>query len=195
MMTPASLAAAPPPAPAIEPGPDRIESPLRAMLGDQLSDLYAAEKDTVQVLSELALAAKSPRLVHLFRMQVAETRGQIERLRGVLDELGVEPRPLSKRGKRGLLEDCMRLAEDDRGEPCVRDAGLMAVAQHLEHDAIATYECVCHWAGLLGLTDAAGLLALNMAEERRAEGRLRRLSESLDAAMLGSAANGAKIAP
>lgn len=194
MMTPATLAATAP-APAAEPGPDRPVSPLRMLLTDQLSDLYAAEKDTVQVLSELALAARSPRLVHLFRMQVAETRGQIERLRGVLDGLGVQPRPLSTRGKRGLLEDCLRLAEDDRREPGVRDAGLMAVAQHLEHDAIASYECVCHWAGLLGLAEAAGLLALNMAEERRAEGRLRRLSESLDIAMLGPAANGAKLAP
>ena len=194
MMTPATLAAAPA-APATMPGPQETASPLRTLLADQLSDLYAAEKDTVQVLSELALAARSPRLVHLFRMQVAETRGQIERLRGVLDDLGVQPRPLSTRGKRGLLEDCLRLAEDDRREPGVRDAGLMAVAQHLEHDAIASYECVCHWAGLLGLAEAAGLLALNMAEERRAEGRLRRLSESLDTAMLGPAANGAKLAP
>lgn len=194
MMTPATLAASPPPS-AVQPTHAAPDSPLRTLLTDQLSDLYAAEKDTVQVLSELALAAHSPRLVHLFRMQVAETRGQIERLRGVLDELGVPPRPLGTRGKRGLLEDCMRLANDDGREPRMRDAGLMAVAQHLEHDAIASYECVCHWAGLLGLREAAGLLALNMAEERRAEGRLRRLSESLDAAMLGPAANGATLAP
>jgi ferritin-like metal-binding protein YciE len=189
MTPPALLEAAPPPPVAEQP------SPLRTLLGDQVSDLYAAEKDTVQVLSELALAARSPRLAHLFRMHVAETNGQIRRLRGVLDDLGIEPRPLATRGKRGLLEDCLRLAEDDRGAPAVRDAGLMAVAQHLGHDAIASYECVCHWAGLLGLTEAAGLLALNMAEERRADGRLRRLSESLDAAMLGPAANGAKSAP
>jgi len=194
MTTPATLTAEAS-APAIEPGPTPAVSPLRSLFTDQLADLYAAEKDTVQVLSELALAAKSPRLVHLFRMQAAETRGQIERLRGVLDDLGIRPRPLSTRGKRGLLEDCMRLAEQDHRHPGVRDAGLMAVAQHLEHDAIATYECVCHWAGLLGLAEAAGLLAINMAEERRAEGRLRRLSESLDAAMLGPAANGATLAP
>lgn len=177
------------------PAADTTASPLRRLLADQVSDLYAAEKDTVQVLSELALAARSPRLIHLFRMQAAETTAHIQRLRGVLDDLGVAPRPLSTRGKRGLLEDCLRLADDARGCPAVRDAGLMAVAQHLGHDAIASYECTCHWAGLLGLSEAAGLLALNMAEERRAEGRLRRLSESLDAAMLGTAANGARIAP
>jgi ferritin-like metal-binding protein YciE len=182
-------------APAPVAAPTTAESPLHTLLNDQLSDLYAAEKDTVQVLSELASAARSPRLAHLFRMQVAETQGHIERLRGVLDDLGVEPRPLVTRGKRGLLEDCLRLAEDGARPPAVRDAGLMAVAQHLEHDAIASYECVCHWAGLLGLHEAAGMLALNMAEERRAEGRLRRLSESLDAAMLGSAANGTVRVP
>ena len=82
------------------------------------------------------------------------------------------------------------LFRSERREPGVRDAGLMAVAQHLEHDAIASYECVCHWAGLLGLTEAAGLLALNMAEERRAEGD--RLLEGRHG-VLGSGRGGAAV--
>jgi ferritin-like metal-binding protein YciE len=85
------------------------------------------------------------------------------------------------RGKRGLLEDCVALASGMGAAPDIRDAALIAVAQHLEHDEIASYESVCTWAGLLGLKQTAGQLALTMAEERRAEGRLRRLSESLHA--------------
>lgn len=152
---------------------------LRALLADQLNDLYAAERDTIQVLGELAGAAASPRLAYLFRLHVIETREQIHRLRRVLEVLGLQAGPMRLRGKRGLLEDCVRMAETPGMPGSLRDAALIAVAQHLEHDAIASYDCVCHWAGLLGLQEVAGLLALNMAEERRAEARLRRLGISL----------------
>ena len=91
-------------------------------------------------------------------------------------------------GKRGLLEDFVAIAANPVTTGAVRDAALIAVAQHLEHDAIASYDCVCQWAGLLGLQDAAGTLALSMAEERRSEARLRRLGESLRGALIADAA-------
>jgi ferritin-like metal-binding protein YciE len=85
------------------------------------------------------------------------------------------------RGKRGLLEDCVALASGMGAAPDIRDAALIAVAQHLEHDEIASYESVCTWAGVLGLHEMAGQLALSMADERRAESRLKRLGESMQA--------------
>ena len=161
---------------------------LHGLLCSQLSDLYAAEKDTIQVLGELAGAASSPQLAYMFRLHIAETREQIHRLRRVLDAMQVHPSPLRTRGKRGLLEDCVAIAANPVTTGAVRDAALIAVAQHLEHDAIASYDCVCQWAGLLGLQDAAGTLALSMAEERRSEARLRRLGESLRGALIADAA-------
>jgi ferritin-like metal-binding protein YciE len=174
-------AVAAPPAPSTAGAGGGEPTDLRMLLSQQLSELYAAEKDAVQVLIELARASTSPRLAYLFRLHAAETREHIARLRAVLDELGMRPRPMRARGKRGLLEDCVAIASGSSAAPDVRDAALIAVAQHLEHDEIASYESVCTWAGLLGLHQAAGQLALTMAEERRAEGRLRRLSESLHA--------------
>ena len=176
-------AVAAPPAPSTAEAGDGAPTELHDLLAQQLSELYAAEKDAVQVLAELARAASSPRLAYLFRLHAAETREHIARLRAILDDLGVHARPLRTRGKRGLLEDCVAIASGIGTKPGVRDAALIAVAQHLEHDEIASYESVCTWAGLLGLQQAAGQLALTMAEERRAEGRLRRLSESLHAAV------------
>ena len=167
------------PEPAVAGGGDPID--LRTLLAQQLSELYAAEKDAVQVLTELARASTSPRLAYLFRLHAAETREHIARLRAILDDLEVRPRPMRARGKRGLLEDCVAIASGIGAPSGVRDAALIAVAQHLEHDEIASYESVCTWAGILGLQQTASQLALTMAEERRAEGRLRRLSESLHA--------------
>lgn len=152
---------------------------LHDLMMSQVQDLYAAEKDTVQVLSELARAASNPQLAYLFRLHGSETREHILRLKRVLDGQDTRPTPLRNRGKRGLLEDCIELASDQTLEPTVRDAALIAVAQHLEHDEIASYESVCTWAGVLGLHELAGQLALSMADERRAESRLKRLGESM----------------
>jgi len=159
------------------------QEPLRRLLLRQVAEMHAAEKDALQVLAELAAAARSPRLGLLLRLHVAETREHITRLRHIMDRHGVPAGTLGSRGKRGLLEDCIELACSEADDPTVRDTALAAVALHLEHDEIASYESVCTWAGLLGLQQAAGQLALTMAEERRAEGRLRRLSESLHAAV------------
>jgi len=154
---------------------------LHDLMMAQVRDLYAAEKDTVQVLTELARAASNPQLAYLFRLHGSETREHILRLKRVLDGQETRPTPLRNRGKRGLLEDCIELASDQTLEPSVRDAALIAVAQHLEHDEIASYESVCTWAGVLGLHEMAGQLALSMADERRAESRLKRLGESMQA--------------
>lgn len=160
-------------------GPAERTTSLHDLMMSQVQDLYAAEKDTVQVLSELARAASNPQLAYLFRLHGSETREHILRLKRVLDGQDTRPTPLRNRGKRGLLEDCIELASDQTLEASVRDAALIAVAQHLEHDEIASYESVCTWAGVLGLHDLAGQLALSMADERRAESRLKRLGEAM----------------
>lgn len=96
-------AVAVPPAPATARAGGGVPTDLRSLLMQQLSELYAAEKDAVQVLTELARAASSPRLAYLFRLHAAETREHIARLRAILDDLGMRPQPLRTRGKLSLI--------------------------------------------------------------------------------------------
>ena len=63
-----------------------------------------------------------------------------------------------------------------------RDAALIAVAQHLEHDEIAGYGCARTWASLLGHRGVASALQRTLNEERRVDERLTRLAESLNRA-------------
>lgn len=83
---------------------------------------------------------------------------------------------------RGLAHDCMKLAVDSEAEPHVRDAALIAAAQHVEHDKIAGYGCARTWAGLLGHKIAAGMLQTTLDEEKAADRRLSQLAETLNAA-------------
>jgi ferritin-like metal-binding protein YciE len=150
--------------------------PLRRLLLQQVVQMHAAEREALQVLGELAASARSPRLALLLRMHVAETREHVGRLRAILDRHGLLSGTLGSRGKRGLLEDCIELACREDAEAAVRDAALAAVALHLEHDEIASYQVMRLWAVQLGMHEEAATLAMNMSVEQRLVGRLLRWS-------------------
>ncbi len=150
--------------------------PLRRLLLQQVIEMHAAEREALQVLGELAAGARSPRLGLLLRMHVAETREHIGRLRTILDRNGLVSGTLGSRGKRGLLEDCIELACREDADAAARDAALAAVALHLEHDEIASYQVLRLWAAQLGMHQEAATLAMNMSEEQRLESRLLRWS-------------------
>ena len=63
-------------------------------------------------------------------------------------------------------------------DPEVKDAGLIASAQKVEHYEIATYGTLCSWAKQLGLADAANLLHQTLEEEKRTDAKLTQLAEA-----------------
>jgi ferritin-like metal-binding protein YciE len=64
---------------------------LKDVLIDELRDMYSAENQLVKSLPKLAKGAKSPKLKSLFTAHLAETKGQVERLKLVFSELGEKP--------------------------------------------------------------------------------------------------------
>jgi ferritin-like metal-binding protein YciE len=67
---------------------------------------------------------------------------------------------------------------DVQAEPEVRDAGLIAAAQKVEHYEIASYGCVCTWAEQLGLSELKQLLGETLEEEKETDAKLSRLAEA-----------------
>lgn len=166
---------------------------MRELLIDQLNELYAAEKHGREVLSLLTRSATSSRLGQLFREHADETVEHLSRLEAIFRELGTSPSTparVESKASKGLCEDCLRLASQPDADPAVRDAALIAVAQHVEHDEIAGYGCARTWAELLGHEGIAARLYHTLIEERRADAELSRLAESLNkramAGMLGA---------
>ncbi|MGD9688482.1 MAG: ferritin-like domain-containing protein [Phycisphaerales bacterium] len=156
---------------------------LKQLLIDQLNGLYAAEMHSAEVLPLLARAATNERLAQMLRGHAEETTEHLGRLEAVFDMLGVSPgSPDGPEGLgiRGLCADCLKLASMDEAEPRVRDAALIAAAQHVEHVEIAGYGCARTWAALLGHEDAASLLQQTLTEEREADADLTRLSQNLN---------------
>lgn len=69
---------------------------------------------------------------------------------------------------------------DEKGEPAVKDAGLISAAQKVEHYEIAGYGCVRAWAQVLGNEEAADLLQQTLDEEEAADKKLTAIAESLN---------------
>ena len=79
----------------------------------------------------------------------------------------------------GLLKEGKEMIEE-KGEPAVKDAGLIAAAQKVEHYEMAGYGTVRTWAQVLGNEEAADLLQQTLDEEEAADRKLTEIAESLN---------------
>lgn len=157
---------------------------LHDLLIAELNELLAGEAASIEALRTLQGVASSPRLVRALQAHEAESERHAERLEEIFEELGVTPRRSGSQGMKGLCADCLELARLPRVEPHVRDAAVIAVAQHLEHDEIAGYGCARTWARLLGHRTVATTLQKTLDEECRVDARLTRLADALNRAAI-----------
>ncbi|MCC6907519.1 MAG: DUF892 family protein [Phycisphaerales bacterium] len=160
---------------------------MKDLLAQQLDELLAGERHIIQVMPKLARAVNSHRLRDAIESYQRLSREHVSRLEPIFAEMDLRPRKAEARGMRGLLEDCLRLAAMDNAEAHVRDAAIIAVAQHVKHDVIAGYGCAKTWASLLGMHDAADELQRSLADERNADAELTRIAEDLNLAAVEAA--------
>ena len=151
---------------------------LQDLLVDELKDLYSAENQLVKALPKMAKAATSPELRQGFEDHLEQTRGQVERLEQICDQLGVSPKGKKCTAMEGLIEEGKELMEED-AEPAVLDAGLIAAAQKVEHYEIASYGTVREWAEQLELNEAATLLEETLDEEKETDEKLTELAKKM----------------
>jgi ferritin-like metal-binding protein YciE len=145
----------------------------------ELNDLYSAENQLVDALPKMAEAAHSKPLQKAFRSHLKETRGQVARLEKAFKELGVEPGSHKCKAMQGLLAEGGEWMKED-ALPGVKDAGLIAAAQRVEHYEMAGYGCVRTYARLLGYRTVAGLLQATLDEEGAADKKLTQLAKLIN---------------
>ena len=155
---------------------------LHDLFIEQLNELFAGEAASIQAMQALRRAASNQRLARLFESHERESERHAARLEDIFDSLEVVPRRSGTHALKGLCDDCVAWADLSGADPHVRDAALIAAAQHLEHDEIAGYGCARTWASLLGHRGVASALQRILNEERRVDERLTRLAESLNRA-------------
>ena len=158
---------------------------LTDLFEDMLKDVYYAEKAILKALPKMEKSATAEDLKAAFAKHRTETEGQVQRLEGVFSILGKKPQTKKSPATDGLLqegEDIMTGAKD----PAVRDAGLVAAAQAVEHYEIARYAALSRWAEVLGLDDAVQLLNETLEQEEATDEALMELSEAIDGEASGA---------
>ncbi len=150
---------------------------------EQLRDLYSAETQIIEALPKMIEQASDAELRAGFQQHLQETIGQQQRLVTVLRNLNQPPEGHTCAAMKGILKEADGFISDthsvfgeDTPRP-VRDAGLIASAQRVEHYEIAAYGTVCEYAKALGRLDDLALLKLSIAEEKATDEKLTRLAE------------------
>jgi ferritin-like metal-binding protein YciE len=151
---------------------------LEDLLLDQLKDLRSAEEQMIKALPKMAEAAHAPELKQAFHAHLEETKNQKGRLDQAMRALGHEPESENCQAMKGLIAEGQEMI-DAEGEPDIKDIGLIAAAQRVEHYEMAGYGCARAFAERLGRSDVARLLEETLNEERHADTLLTHVSEGV----------------
>jgi len=141
---------------------------LKELFVDSLKDIYWAEKALIKALPKMAKNAENENLVAGLNNHTAETEEQIARLEQVFQIIGEKAVAKKCEAMDGLLKEGQEIMESTEPGP-VRDAGIIAASQKVEHYEIATYGTLCAFAKTLGYDDAAELLHTTLEEEKQAD--------------------------
>ncbi len=152
---------------AVKPKKDAA-SGLRDLFEDGLKDIYWAEKALTKALPKMAKNATSPQLVEAINKHLTETEGQIKRLEKAFELIGKKATAKKCDAMDGLIKEGDGILEETE-IGVVRDAGIIAASQKIEHYEIATYGTLKQFAKTLGLTEVADLFAATLEEEKIAD--------------------------
>ena len=140
-----------------------------------LKDVYYAERQILKALPKMAKAAQADAVKQAFLHHREQTQGQVERLGKVFEAMGKRPQGTTCEAIIGLIEEGEELIEQTEAGP-VRDAGLIACAQAVEHYEMARYGALIAWGNACGLGEAVKLLEETLAEEKQTDADLNKLA-------------------
>lgn len=141
---------------------------LQELYIDSLKDIYWAEKALLKALPKMAKNAESKNLITAIDEHIAVTEEQVARLEKVFDLAGKKAVAKKCEAMDGLIKEGQDIMESTEPGP-VRDAGIIAASQKIEHYEIATYGTLCAFAKTLGHTEAMELLEATLMEEKEAD--------------------------
>jgi ferritin-like metal-binding protein YciE len=112
--------------------------------------------------------ATSTDLVAALETHLTETEDHVKRAEKVFEIIGKTPRGKTCEAMEGLIKEAEEIMEES-DEGVMRDAGIIAAAQKVEHYEIAAYGTLRTYAQTLGLNDAASLLEKTLKDEKNAD--------------------------
>lgn len=149
---------------------------LEDLFEHQLKDLYSAEEQLIEALPEMVKNAKDSKLKKAFENHLEETKQHKKRLEEISKELGFSPSGEKCLAMEGLIKEAKNFIKEDADED-VKNAGMIAEAQRIEHYEISAYGTAVRYAKELGHDKLAKKLHDTLDEEYEADEKLNTLAE------------------
>jgi ferritin-like metal-binding protein YciE len=143
----------------------------------QLRYLLSTENQIVKGLKSMIGHAGDEQLKQAFQSHMQETEVHVSRLEDLIRDVN-EGAVDDKKDPiiTALIGSGENIVSESEAGP-VRDAGLLATAQKVEHYEIASYGSARDWAKILGFSKHAALLQKTLDEEKHADELLSTISQ------------------
>lgn len=155
------------------------ESKLMKLFEDCLKDIYWAEKALTKALPKMAKKATSEDLKEAIENHLEETEGHVQKVEEVFEAIGKKAVAKKCEAMAGLIKEGEEIVEETE-EGAMRDAGIIAAAQKVEHYEIASYGTLRTYAQILGQDEAVALLEEILEQEKNADQTLTGVAEAIN---------------
>lgn len=150
---------------------------LKEMYIAELHELVSVEQQLENALLRMAEASSHASLRALLEQHGRETIVQAERLRAMLQKHGADQQLGTDQAMQALINETEKMFEVLK-EDSLRDVGIIASAQKVEHYEIAAYGTAVALAGQLELREDQRLLHNSLEQEKRMDELLTRLAKT-----------------
>jgi ferritin-like metal-binding protein YciE len=151
---------------------------LQDLFLDTLNGIYFAEQKIVGTLPLIEQAATNEKLKSAVRKHLDETKIHVTRLEAIFNVIGAESEAKPCDAILGITDEGAEIMEDYEGSRAL-DAGLLAIAQAIEHYEISRYGTLRTWALGLGYEEAAEILHSTLEDEKAADLALATIATSV----------------
>jgi len=148
---------------------------LQDLFEHQIKDIYSAEKQLVDVLPMVNKAANSTKLKKEIVSHMKQTEKHFNTIQKIGDKLDINPTNTKCDAMAGLIKECKGMSKK-KADADVKDAGLIASLQRIEHYEISAYGTARQYAEALGHKRITKSLRRILEQEQKADTKLNKLA-------------------
>lgn len=150
---------------------------LKDLFEDSLKDIYWAEKALVKSLPKMQKNATDKKLKAAIENHLMETIVHVKRLEECFKSLKKRAQAKKCDAMQGLLDEGKSILEETK-PGAVRDAGIIAAAQKVEHYEIATYGTLAAYAKVLKEEVCLKNFLATLNEEKKCNNLLTKVADT-----------------
>lgn len=150
---------------------------LKDLFVDAMKDIYWAEKALTKALPKMHKNATDAKLKKAIESHIVETDNHVKRLEENFKSLKLKAVAKKCDAMQGLLDEGKGIMEETQ-PGAVRDAGIIAASQKIEHYEIASYGTLAAYAKVLDERTSLKNLLATLKEEKNCDELLTQIADT-----------------